>query len=132
TFRIKNVPGFNAMKDGKRYTKIDKEGDRQVLRIYDLESGRQVQTLFDNNQKHEGVTLHVDDYSFSDKEDKMLLKTESQNIYRRSVLNKVYVYDIKSKKLESIDNDKVLHASFSPDGRKLAYVKDNNLYYKDL
>lgn len=132
TFRIKNVPGFNAMKGGKRYTKIDKEGDRQVLRIYDLESGRQVQTLFDNNQKHEGVTLHVDDYSFSDKEDKMLLKTESQNIYRRSVLNKVYVYEIKSKRLEAIDEDKVLHASFSPDGRKLAYVKNNNLYYKDL
>jgi dipeptidyl-peptidase-4 len=31
-----------------------------------------------------------------------------------------------------LDEDKVLHASFSPDGSKVAYVKDNNLYYKDL
>ena len=132
TFRIKSVPGFNALSDGKRFTKIDMEGDRQVIRVYNLESGKQLETLFDNDLKYEGNTINVDNYAFSNNEQQMLLKTESENIYRRSVLNKVYVYDIKSRQLKLADEGKVLHASLSPDGSKLAYVKDNNLYYKDL
>jgi dipeptidyl-peptidase-4 len=31
-----------------------------------------------------------------------------------------------------LDTGKVLHPTFSPDGSKVAFVKDNNLYYKDL
>ena len=36
TFRIKSVPGFNALSDGKRFTKIDMEWDRQVIMVYNL------------------------------------------------------------------------------------------------
>jgi dipeptidyl-peptidase 4 len=132
TFRIKSVPGFNAMKDGKRFTKIDAEGERQKVSIYNLETGTQERVLFDNSQKYNDKSITVEDYSFSDNEEKMLLQTESQNIYRRSVLGKMYVYDTKTKEMKMVDEGKVLHASFSPDGSKVAYVKDNNLYYKDL
>lgn len=134
TFRIKSVPGFNAMADGKRYTKTDKEGKIQRINVYDLESGKKLRTLFDNGIQfpEDGSTLEVDEYVFSKDENKMLIKTESQNIYRRSVLNKVYVLDIESGKVSQLDAEKVLHATLSPDGSKVAYVKDNDLYYKDL
>jgi dipeptidyl-peptidase-4 len=132
TFRVKAVPGFNAMKEGKRFTKIDMEGDRQTIRVYNLESGKQEKILFDNAVKVNDKSINVDDYSFSDSEERMLLKTESQNIYRRSVLNKVYVFDPKTQDMKLVDEAKVLHASFSPDGSKVAFVRDNNLYYKDL
>jgi dipeptidyl-peptidase-4 len=127
TFRIKSVPGFNGMKDGKRYTQIDKDGDKQVINIYDLATGKKTATLFSNADNYK-----IDDYTFSSDEQKMLIKTESQNVYRRSVLNKVYVYDIKNNQTAQLDAEKVLHASFSPDGSKVAFVKGNNLYYKDL
>ena len=133
TFRVKDVPGFNAMKDGLHYTQIDKEGKHQYISIYNLETGKQEKTLFDNGtQKYDGTELSIDEYVFSKDEQKILLLTESDNIYRRSILHKAYVYDIATGSIKLIDNDKILHATLSPDGSKVAYVKNNNLYYKDL
>jgi len=133
TFRVKDVPGFNAMKDGKNYTQIDREDKHLYIRSYDLETGKRGQTLFDNGmQKFGGSELNVDGYTFNRDENKMLLLTESENIYRRSVLQRVYVFDIASGTIKLLDYDKVLHATFSPDGKKVAFVKNNNLYYKDL
>jgi len=133
TFRIKAVPGFNAMKDGKRYTQLDQDGKHQYIRIYDLATGEKGSTLFDNAiQKPGAEQINVEDYTFSTDEQKLLLFTEGQHIYRRSVLYRVYIYDITAGTLQLLDYDKVLHATFSPDGTKVAFVKNNNLYYKDL
>ena len=133
TFKVKDVPGFNAMKDGLHYTQIDREGMREYIRVYNLETGKEERTLFDNlDQKFGGSQLNVESYTFSSDEQKMLLFTETENIYRRSILYRVYVYDIASGSMKLLDYDKVLHATFSPDGKKVAYVKKNNLYYKEV
>ena len=133
TFKVKSVPGFNAMKDGLTYTQIDREENKLSINVYDLATGNKIKTLFDNSLTKTGTqAIEVEEYTFSQDEQKMLLLTESKNIYRRSVLHKVYVYDINSKIITLLDKEKVLHASFSPDGSKVAFVKDNNLFYKDL
>lgn len=133
TFRMKSVPGFNAMRDGVRYTQLDAEGGSQRINTYDLATGKKGDVLFNNGDaQYNGQKLSIDDYAFSDDEKKLLLATESENIYRRSVLRKVYIYDIASKALSILDTGKVLHAQFSPDGSKVAFVKNNNLYYRDL
>lgn len=134
TFRMKDVPGFNAMKDGKHYTQVDRDTTHISINVYDLATGEKGKTLFDNHNvpKISGVPLAVDRFEFSNDEQKMLLFTESENIYRRSVLNRVFVYDIATGNLQLLDFDKVLHATFSPDGSKVAFVKNNNLYWKDL
>jgi dipeptidyl-peptidase 4 len=133
TFNIKGVPGFNAMKDGTHYTQLDRDGKHQYIRVYNLKTGKQEKTLFDNaSQKFGGAELSIDDYAFSKDEQKMLLMAENQNIYRHSVLQRVYMYDVASGSIKLLDYDKVLHATLSPDGQKVAFVKNNNLYYKDL
>ena len=133
TFKIKDVPGFSAMNDGLHYTQIDKDGKHLYIRVYNLETGAMERTLFDNGiQKFSGSELTVDEYLLSKDEQKMLLFAESENIYRRSVLHRVYIYDIATGVIKLLDYEKVLHATFSPDGQKVAFVKNNNLYYKDL
>lgn len=133
TFAVKSVPGFNVMNDGVHYTKIDQDGKKMSINSYNLATGEKEGTLFDNaEQKFGGDALNIDEYVFSNDEHKLLLLTESQAIYRRSILHRVYVYDIASKTIQLLDYDKVLHATFSPDGTKVAFVKNNNLYYKDL
>ena len=116
TFKVKDVPGFNAMKDGRHFTKLDEDGGHQYIRIYNLENGAQGKTLFDNVAQ--GISTKIDGYEFSKDERKMLLLCESENIYRNSVLHRVYVYDVASGKATLLDIDKVLHAGFSPDGSK--------------
>ncbi len=133
TFRVKGVPGFNAMKDGKMYTQIDREKTHLFIRVYNLETGKQERTLFDNaTNKYDDKELAVKSYSFSEDEQQMMLYCESEQVYRHSAVQMVYLYHIASGKLTKIDNDKVMHATFSPDGNKVAYVKNNNMYYKDL
>jgi len=61
-----------------------------------------------------------------------LLKKANESIYRRSSKSFVYLYDAGSGKLTKLENEKILHPSFSPDGSKVAYVKDNNLYVYDV
>ena len=62
----------------------------------------------------------------------VLLRTNVEAIYRRSSKANVYVYDSLTKKIITLDDGKVLHPTLSPDGTKVAYVKENNLYIKDL
>lgn len=133
TFRIKSVPGFNGMKDGKTYTKLDAEGNKQLIRTYDVASGKAGTILFDN-QAHpvDGKAITIDDYSFSKDEKFLLLKSGTEHIYRRSALNYVYLYDIAAGTIRKVSNDKVLHATLSPDNKQLAYVKGNNLYIMSL
>lgn len=50
----------------------------------------------------------------------------------RSALGVYYVYDLKSKKITPVANSKIQEPALSPDGSKVAYVKDNNIYVLDM
>ncbi len=62
----------------------------------------------------------------------VLLRKGVEQIYRRSYKAYVYFYDHTSKKLAKLDSGKLLHPTFSPDGSRIAYVKDNNLYVYEV
>ncbi len=133
TFRMKSVPGFRAMKDGLHYTKLETKKGKQTISIYNLSSGSWVKTIFNNQQvKYNNEVIRLSSYSFSDDEKKLLIKTKRESIYRRSAKYIVYVYDMVSGAITKVDDEKILHAAFSPDGSKVAFVKDNDLYYHNL
>ncbi|HUR66847.1 MAG TPA: S9 family peptidase [Chitinophagaceae bacterium] len=62
----------------------------------------------------------------------VLLKKGTEPIYRRSSKAFVYLYDKMSKQLTKLDGEKILHPTFSPDGSKIAFVKNNNLVLYDI
>lgn len=126
--------GFNAMKDGMHYTDLEQDGDFMNLVKYELKSGKKVAVLVKGaNVKVGDKSVDISSYSFSPDESKLLLATESEGIYRRSSLEKNYVYDLKTgKTTELSENGKQMFATFSPVGNKVAFVRDNNLFIKDL
>lgn len=126
TFQVKSVPGFNVLKNGEDFSRSEENGSK--IGLYNLKDGKRIKTIF---EKPDSVGS-IDHYSFSEDEQKMLIYTEEQPIYRRSAFYKVYVYDLKSKLLKSLDADKVLHATFNPASNKVAFVKNDNLYIDDL
>lgn len=130
TFAAKNVPGFNALKDGKHYTQLDESGDEQQINIYDLASGKKNKTLL--TKKTSDEIGEIGEYSLSNDEQKIMLLTYPEPIYRRSILHKVWILDLKTSSRQLLDNEPVLHATFNPQGTKVAFVKSNNLYIKDL
>lgn len=133
TFKVKDVPGFKAMKDGKHYTQIEREGDDMSIRMYNLETGQREKTLFESGMIGFGrKKIVIENYVFSSDEKQMLLFANGENIYRHSTLYHVFLYDLASQKAEMVDFEKMLHATFSPDGKKIAFIKENNIYVKDL
>jgi dipeptidyl-peptidase-4 len=130
TFRAEAVAGFRSMKDGRYYSEIASDGNLQKVRFADGQIEKII--LNTKNVSYQNQAIKIDDYAFNNDESKILLFTESENIYRRSVLYKVFAYDIATKKVQLISSNKILHASFSPQSDKVAYVYENNLYFVDL
>jgi dipeptidyl-peptidase 4 len=62
----------------------------------------------------------------------VLIKKNVESIYRHSEKAIVYLYNAASKKLIKLDTAKIMHPELSPDGSKIAYVKNNNLYIYDI
>ena len=132
TFYAKSIRGMNSMKDGKSYASFEKG----QLNIYDYKSGKLVNTLFgitDLVLDGEDLPIGLQNYELSANEDKMLCLTDMESIYRHSFHANYYVYDFKTKTLQPLsENGKQRFATFSPDATKVAFMRDNNLFIKDL
>jgi dipeptidyl-peptidase-4 len=107
TFRGEFVPGFVTDTEDHLFNPQD---------VVDA-SGKQIETR---------------EFQVSADKKRILFFNGREPIYRRSSKSTVYVYDVATKKSVLLNNDKVLHPGFSPDGSRLAYVFDNNLYVYDL
>ena len=82
-----------------------------------------------------GDDLFVEGLTLSKSADKILLRTDSKKIWRYSHISTYYVYDIAKQRLMPLTNNNksLRNVKFSPDGQKIAYVRqDNNLYMYDL
>lgn len=92
------------------------------------------ENLFDPKEvlDETGKQLETRDFIVSADKKRIIFFTGREPIYRRSTKANAYVYDIASKKTLRLNSGKIMHPSFSPDGSKLAYVFDNNLYLFDL
>lgn len=130
TFAAKNVPGFNALRDGKNYTRLDENGDVQEINVYDLSNGKKTKNILSKNASDE--IGEIADYNLSANEQKIMLFTHPESIYRRSILYKVWIMDRITGNKQQLSTSPVLHATFNPQGTKVAYVQNNNLYLKDL
>lgn len=129
TFGTQGISGFSSMADGAHYTEI--ENGKLLKKSF--QTGKTVSEYsFYKDLSYQNSKLKISHFEFNNKEDKMLLFTEPEMIYRHSALYKVYVYDIQSANLQLVDTAKILHATFSPQSDKIAFVKNNNLYYKNL
>ncbi len=130
-YRTKSVPGFSFLKDGRHYT-IVKDGD---IKMMDVTTGSLKETIFEGG-KHtgkSGFSGDFENYFFSDDESKILLESEEEAIYRHSYKAKCHVFDRKSGSMSEVyPYGKIVNPMLSPDGEKVAFVFNNNLYYKNL
>lgn len=119
-YRGKGISGISSLKNGEEYAVIESGGITKYSYKTTQKNGSIVEGRFQS-------------YTFNDDESKILLLKDSKSIYRHSFLGKFDVKDLKSGKVISLNNGNfVLEPTFSPDGNKVAFVSDNNLFYQDL
>ncbi|MEE1204076.1 MAG: DPP IV N-terminal domain-containing protein [Bacteroidales bacterium] len=129
TFRSKSIAGIRSMNNGENYCILTSEG----IEKYSYADGKKVETIVSfAGLKFKGANEQVFEYEFNSDETKVLLATSPQFIYRRSYLANYYVYDMNTKQITSVCDEKVRLADFSPNGSMVAYVKDNNIYVLSL
>lgn len=132
TFRTEGMEVLHSMKNGQNYTVLnfDRNTRTTAIDIYDYKTLSKVKTLVSSANINE--LNYFTDYKFSEDENKIILATQEESIYRRSVLGSYYVYSTKENSVNLISNERIQEPTFSPDGNKIAFAKDNNLFVKDL
>lgn len=137
TFRPQYLYGLNWMKNSQYYTALDFDPLTRSINIvkYDIKTGEPVETLLkgvDLQKKSGEKNFLIEEYSFNEDETQVLLAVNQESIYRRSSRADYYLCDLSSGKLRKVDQEKIMHPTFSPDGKNLAYVRDNNLFVASL
>jgi len=130
-FKTESVNGLNWMNDGQYYTDVIKGN---IIK-YEVKNGVEVEVIAKGSDIISTETnkpIEFDNYKFSKDETKILFSAETEHIYRHSTKSIYYVYDIKNKKLHRLSKGKQSYATFSPDGSKIAFCRDNNLFFINL
>jgi len=132
TFRTERLNSFQSLKKGDYYTILNYNRDNgsTTLDKYSYVTLEKIETIVDSKDLNEIESFSS--YEFSKDEDRLILGTDSKRIYRHSSVGVYYVFDITSKKLQLISPNKIQEPTFSPDGNKVAYTYDNNIYIKNL
>lgn len=130
TFRSKTVHGLRSMNDGIHYTTL--ENGTQIAK-YSYKTGERVKVIFDISTIENAPISSFQDYEFSNDESKILLTTKIKPIYRHSYTADYYVWDTTTRELTALsDRGSQQLATFSPNGERVAYIHDNNIFVKSL
>ncbi len=80
--------------------------------------------------------LAVRNFFFSNDEKKLLIYTNSKKVWRYDTRGDYWVLNLINKKLTKLGKGRpassLMFAKFSPDGNKVAYVCEHNIYVEDL
>ncbi len=131
TFSPDGVSGFNFLEDGTSYAELT--GNAVVTS--DITTGAATDTLVQGNSlpTDSGFSGKIDSYSFSDDESKLLISSETEQLFRRSSQSYFYVYDVEDQTFTPVyPEEKIRLATLDPTGERVAFVVDNDVYIRDL
>jgi dipeptidyl-peptidase-4 len=130
TFREVSVKELRSMNDGEHYTTFE---NRTKIIKYSYKTGEIVEVLFDISKVEDAPISSFSDYEFSADETKILLTTDVKRIYRHSFTAQYYIWNVLNEKLTPLSDNGIQQlATFSPDGDRVAFVRDNNIFIKNL
>jgi dipeptidyl-peptidase-4 len=111
---------------------------RSLIR-YDAQTGRRDVWVPASRLKPPGdsLPLNVEDYSISPDQRRILIFTNSQKVWRQNTRGDFWILDLSSWALRKLGGSQakpstLMFAKFSPDGGRVAYVRENNLYVENV
>ena len=119
------IPGQDA------YSFLHSKNGIKSIHQVDLVNGDTTLFLDGKNIIFDNRLLRIADYSFSTDGKRLLLQTDREKKWRRSHFGTYWIYHLHEHTIKpvSIENKRLRNVKFSPDGKMVAYVReDNNLY----
>jgi dipeptidyl-peptidase-4 len=122
--------------DGSAFTYTAYNMANQILDIhkYEVENGSTTLLLSGIDLKWSNETIKMSNYWWTDDGNYLLIEGPEKTIWRHSRQAPFYMYDVKTKEIKALgDNDPNLrNVKLSPDGKKVGFVRDHNIYIADL
>ncbi|HSU16535.1 S9 family peptidase [Longimicrobium sp.] len=135
-FRLQSLPDSRWMAGGQRYSYVTADGGVTSLVAEDAQTGNKTTLVDGRRLVPAGQTkpIDIEDYEWSADEKKLLIFTNSQPVWRQNTKGQFYVYDLASQRLTPASTAAGWQqfAKLSPDGSKVGFVRDNNLWVADL
>lgn len=131
-FSAKGMDKLQSMQNTNQYTVLnyDRTSRNTQIDLFDFATLKKVSTLIDTKNQPK-LTGGIQSYSFSSDEKMILIANNTNSIYRHSFTADYFLYNIETKDLSKI-LEQVQEPTFSPDGKKIAYAKGNNLFIYDI
>ncbi len=130
-FKSNDIASFYPSIDGIHYYSAADENTRIVK--YEYRTGKEVETIFDVETARECKLKSFEGFTLSPDEKHLLIYTDSEKIYRRSFKATYYTFEIRRNLLKPLsENGKQQIPLYSPNGRMVAFVRDNNIFIKKL
>jgi dipeptidyl-peptidase 4 len=121
---------------GVAFMRSDPATGKQEIRTLDFATGKLPDSIFSNQVMKDTSAItftFFQDFALSPDDSRILIKTEIEPLYRSSTKEFNFVWDRNKGQLKPVSADgKQSYVNFSPDSKKIAFVRDGNLYVKDL
>ncbi len=132
TFNAKGMGSITPTADGIHYLTANDDYSRILMRSFKDKNYEEVVLDLATVRGNNGIKS-FDDYILSPKEDRILIKTNSTKIFRRSSTADYYIFTIKNNMLEPLSNGgPQQEPKFSPDGNVIGFVREGNIFLVKL
>lgn len=140
-YAAKSPKASRWLDGGARYTVLEPvagHAEETELAVYDTATGKRSVLVGAKSFRSAGAAkgLEVEDYEWSKDHAKMLIFTNTRKVWRRNTRGDFWVLEVGSGKLREMGADgpeaTMMFAKFSPDGTKVGYVRENNVYVEDV
>lgn len=136
----KSVGAMNWLKDGERYSRLEtnaETGGTDVVAYRAKDNAREViipsSMLVD---KTTGKPIAVRSISWSVDNKKVLIYNNTRRVWRYDTRGDYWVLNLETGALRQLGKERpeatLMFAKFSPDGTRVAYVSENNIYVEDV
>lgn len=131
--------GIRWTSDGENYTRLVRadSGGQDLVRV-NAATGTSTILIPASRFTPEGATgpLRIENYAWSPDGNWLLVFTNSARVWRTNTRGDFYVLPVREGAIKKLGGDApastLMFAKFSPDNRKVGYVRQNNLYVEDL
>ncbi len=134
-FRGGAIPQPAWLRAGSSYidARPAKDGGTELVKV-DIATGQETVLARAEQLAAEGKALQVEEITLSGDEQQALLFHNSVQVWRTNTRGIFHVFDFRTGKLTPVSASKGLQmfAKLSPDGRQVAFVRDNDLYVTEV
>jgi len=132
----KTVQNIQWKPDGSAFTFTELNPGTRTEDIYqhDVATGKKSILVKGSDLKFDGQQIKMSQYQWTDDGHFLLIEGPVKSIWRHSTQAPFYLYNLATKKINALSNGNIhlRNVKLSPDGTRVGFVRDHNIYVVDL